>query len=73
MKTKDTLREYELLVTGTGESEALIVDAMFNKLSPDQVDQILGIVGLSTLPEALAVVRETRSILASRVEVSHRT
>lgn len=73
MNSEEHLREYELLVTGTGESEALIVDAMFNRLSPDEVDQILGIVGVSSLPEALAVVREARSALASRVEISHRT
>lgn len=52
-----------ILTVNVPEAEALVVDALEGKLTPEQVQQILGICGISSPEDALQVVRKQRHAL----------
>lgn len=59
------LEAVRILTVNVPETEELVVEALQGKLTPVQVQEILGICGVSSPEDALRVVRKQRHALVT--------
>lgn len=66
----ENLEAVRLLTQAVPVAEGLVLDAMEGRLTPNQVDQVLGICGVSSPEKALQVIRNQRHALVKTVVVN---